>query len=113
MAWDHVRRAGGGCGADGETLAMVAADLDNQLYKIWNRLSSGSYMAQPVKLVQIPKVGGGKRTLGVPNVTDKVAQMVIKSRLEPLLEPHFHPDSYAYRPGRSALDAVGVVIPFP
>ena len=109
MAWDHVRRAGGGCGADGETLAMVAADLDNQLYKIWNRLSSGSYMAQPVKLVQIPKVGGGKRTLGVPNVTDKVAQMVIKSRLEPLLEPHFHPDSYAYRPGRSALDAVGVV----
>ena len=109
MAWEHVRRAGGGCGADGKTIAMIEADLDNQLYKIWNRMSSGSYMAEPVKLIQIPKVGGGKRTLGVPNVTDRVAQQVIKSRLEPLLEPHFHPDSYAYRPEHSAIDAVGVV----
>jgi RNA-directed DNA polymerase len=110
MAWEHVRRAGGGCGVDGKTIPMVEEDLENQLYKIWNRLSSGSYMAEPVKLVQIPKAGGkGQRTLGVPNVTDRVAQMVIKTRLEPFLEPHFHPDSYAYRPGRAALDAVGMV----
>ncbi len=107
-AWERVRNAGGGAGYDGTTIEDVKGDEESQLYKLWNRLSSGSYMAQPVKLVQIPKVGGGMRTLGVPTVTDRIAQMVIKNRLEPILEPHFHADSYAYRPDRSAEQAVGV-----
>ncbi len=107
-AWVAVQRAGGGPGYDGEEIADVEKVRKDKLYKIWNRLSSGSYMAQPVKLVDIPKVNGGKRTLGIPTVTDRVAQMVIKNRLEPLLEPHFHQDSYAYRPNRSAVQAVGV-----
>lgn len=107
-AWDKVRSAGGGAGHDGKTIEDIKEDEENQLYKLWNRLSSGSYMAQPVQLVQIPKVSGGMRTLGVPTVTDRIAQMVIRNRLEPSLEPKFHPDSYAYRPNRSAEQAVGV-----
>lgn len=108
VAWEAVRSAGGGSGHDGKTIADVKEHEDDELYKLWNRLSSGSYMAQPVQLVQIPKVSGGMRTLGIPTVTDRIAQMVIKNRLEPLLEPHFHEDSYAYRPNRSAEQAVGV-----
>lgn len=108
VAWEAVRRAGGGAGHDRETIEDIKADEENQLYKLWNRLSSGSYIAQPVQLVQIPKVSGGMRTLGVPTVTDRIAQMVIRNRLEPLLEPKFHQDSYAYRPNRSAEQAVGV-----
>lgn len=107
-AWEKVRSAGGGAGYDGKSIKDIKEDIENQLYKLWNRLSSGSYMAQPVQLVQIPKATGGMRTLGVPTVTDRIAQMVIKNRLEPLLEPQFHEDSYAYRPNRSADQAVGV-----
>jgi len=107
-AWERVRSAGGGSGCDGMTIEDVKGDEERQLYKLWNRLSSGSYMAQPVQLVQIPKVGGGMRTLGIPTVTDRIAQMVIKNRLEPILEPQFHADSYAYRPNRSPEQAVGV-----
>lgn len=107
-AWETVRSSGGGSGFDGMVIEDVKGDVDNQLYKLWNRLSSGSYMAQPVQLVQIPKVGGGMRTLGIPTVMDRIAQMVIKNRLEPMLEPHFHNDSYAYRPNRSAEQAVGI-----
>ena len=108
-SWKAVRQAGGGCGHDGKSIKDVEADLDNQLYKIWNRMSSGSYMAQPVLLVNIPKAKGGFRQLGIPTVTDRIAQHVIKRRLEAIVEPLFHDDSYAYRPNRSAIDALAVV----
>lgn len=107
-AWKAVRRAGGGAGYDGQTIEDVERDLDKQLYKIWNRMSSGSLQAQPVLQVSIPKAKGGVRQLGIPTVTDRIAQTVIKQRLEPILEEQFHSDSYAYRPNKSALDAVGV-----
>ena len=106
QAWELVKKAQGGAGFDRQTIQDVALDLENQLYKIWNRMSSGSYMAQPVLLINIPKAGG-TRTLGIPNVTDRVAQMVIKNRLEQILEPKFHENSYGYRPNKSAIDAVG------
>ena len=107
IAWEAIRRAGGGAGHDGKTIADVEGNLKDELYKIWNRMSSGSYMASPVKLIQIPKLGGGQRTLGIPTVTDRIAQAVVKMQLEPLVENVFHKDSYAYRPNRSAIDAVG------
>ena len=75
---------------------------------MWNRLSSGSYFPPPVKAVPIPKKSGGERILGVPTVSDRIAQMVVKLIFEPLVEPYFLPDSYGYRPNKSALDAVGV-----
>ena len=106
VAWKAVRRAGGGCGHDRQTIKGVEADLDNQLYKIWNRMTSGSYIPKPVLYVDIPKAKGGIRRLGVPTVSDRIAQTVIKNRLEPIMEKHFHEDSYAYRPNKSALDAV-------
>ncbi len=81
--------------------------LKNNLYRIWNRMSSGSYVPPPVKRVMIPKADGRERPLGIPTVGDRVAQMVVKMELEPKVEPLFHPDSYGYRPGKSALDAVG------
>lgn len=105
-SWHAVRQAAGGPGFDGKTIKDIEAKLEGEIYKIWNRLSSGSYQAQPVKIVTLPKANGGVRHLGVPTVTDRVAQGVIKNRLEKVLEPHFHEDSYAYRPGRSAIDAV-------
>ena len=105
-AWEAVRQAGGGAGIDRKGIEDIKVDLENQLYKIQNRMSAGSYMAQAVKLVQIPKAKGGFRTLGVPNVTDRIAQTVIKNRLERTLEPQFHEDSHAYRPYRGAIDAV-------
>src|SRR6185295_1947569 len=81
---------------------------ENNLYKLWNRLSSGSYFPPPVRRVDIPKSDGRMRPLGIPTVADRIAQMVVKRHLEPLVEPQFHPDSYGYRPGKSALDAVGM-----
>jgi group II intron reverse transcriptase/maturase len=93
---------------DGESLAAFEKDLKGNLYKVWNRMSSGSYFPPPVRLVEIPKDNGGKRPLGIPTVGDRVAQTVVKMVLEPLVEPKFHRDSYGYRPGKSALDAVGV-----
>ena len=93
----------------GETLAEFEADLENNLYKIWNRLSSGCYFPPPVRAVEIPKPhGGGTRVLGVPTVADRVAQTVVAMHLEERAEPRFHRDSYGYRPGKSALEAVGV-----
>ena len=83
-------------------------DLQGNLYKLWNRLSSGSYFPPPVRAVEIPKKDGSSRTLGVPTVADRIAQTVVRGYLEPEVEPVFHEDSYGYRPGRSALDAVGV-----
>src|SRR5271167_4945635 len=87
---------------------MFETDLAGNLYKIWNRMSSGTYFPPPVRAVAIPKKTGGERILGVPTVSDRIAQMVVKQMIEPELEPIFLPDSYGYRPGKSALDAVGV-----
>jgi RNA-directed DNA polymerase len=107
-AYIRVKENRGAAGVDGESLAMFEADLKGNLYKVWNRMSSGSYFPPPVRLVEIPKDNGGIRQLGIPTVADRIAQTVVKRVLEPRVEPVFHPDSYAYRPGRSALDAVGV-----
>ena len=107
-AYRHVKANRGAAGVDGESLAAFEKDLKSNLYKVWNRMSSGSYFPPPVRLVEIPKDDGGKRPLGIPTVGDRVAQTVVKMVLEPEVEPVFHPDSYGYRPGRSALDAVGV-----
>jgi group II intron reverse transcriptase/maturase len=93
---------------DGRSLAAFEEDLKGNLYKVWNRMSSGSYFPPPVRLVEIPKDNGGTRPLGIPTVADRVAQTVVKMVLEPEVEPFFHPDSYGYRPGKGALDAVGV-----
>jgi RNA-directed DNA polymerase len=83
-------------------------DLEGNLYKLWNRLASGSYFPPPVLRVEIPKGDGRMRPLGIPTVADRIAQTVVKQYLEPELEKHFHPDSYGYRPGKSALEAVGM-----
>jgi RNA-directed DNA polymerase len=108
-AWLRVKANRGAAGVDEQSLQELEVDLKDNLYRLWNRLSSGSYFPPPVRAVEIPKRGGrGVRTLGVPTVADRVAQTVVAGYLEPGLEPHFHPDSYGYRPGRSALDAVGV-----
>ena len=90
------------------SIAHFEKRLKLNLYKIWNRMSSGTYFPPPVRIVKIPKSGGGERTLGIPTVGDRVAQMVLKLYLEPVVEPRFHRDSYGYRPRKSALDAVGV-----
>jgi len=105
-AWKAVRRAAGGAGIDGITIENMAKKLDDELYKIWNRLSSGSYQAQAVKIVAIPKAKGGVRMLGIPTVKDRVAQAVIKNRLNKEVDRLFHENSYAYREGKSAVDAV-------
>lgn len=106
-AYQRVKANRGAAGVDGESLAVFEKDLKNNLYKVWNRMSSGSYFPPPVRLVEIPKAGGGMRPLGIPTVADRVAQTVVKMVLEPLVEPVFHEDSYGYRRGKSALDAVG------
>jgi RNA-directed DNA polymerase len=95
-------------GVDGQTIEQFEADLEGNLYKIWNRMSSGSYFPPPVRAVTIPKRSGGERILGVPTVGDRIAQMVVKQLIEPDLDRIFLPDSYGYRPRKSALDAVGV-----
>ena len=110
MVWEAYKRVKsnkGSSGVDEEPLEDFESNLRGNLYKLWNRMSSGSYFPQPVKLVEIDKKDGGKRPLGIPTVADRIAQMVVKMTLEPKLEPVFHPDSYGYRPGKSALDAVG------
>lgn len=108
-AWEDVKSNQGAAGVDGVSIEDFERNLSGNLYKVWNRLSSGSYMPPAVRAVQIPKKHAlGVRTLGVPTVADRVAQTVAKRYLEPNVEPVFHSDSYGYRPGRSALDAVGV-----
>ena len=108
-AWDKVKANKGAPGVDGCSIEEFEADLKNNLYKVWNRMSSGSYFPPSVRAVEIPKShGGGTRTLGVPTVSDRVAQTVVARRLEGKVEAIFHSDSYGYRPGRSALDAVEV-----
>jgi RNA-directed DNA polymerase len=107
-AYRAVKSNGGAAGVDGQTIEQFDADLKSNLYKIWNRMSSGSYCPPPVRAVSIPKKTGGQRILGVPTVADRVAQMVVKRVIEPSLDAVFLADSYGYRPGKSALDAVGV-----
>ncbi len=111
MVWEAYRRVKankGAAGVDGQSVEQFEQDLRNNLYRLWNRMSSGSYFPPPVKAVEIPKASGGVRILGVPTVADRIAQTVVAMYLERLVEPVFHPDSYGYRPGRSALDAVAV-----
>ncbi len=108
-AYKAVRSNRGAAGVDGQTLEEFDKDLKGNLYKIWNRMSSGSYFPPPVRAVSIPKKGGdGERILGVPTVGDRIAQMVVKQLIEPNLDSVFLPDSYGYRPRKSALDAIGV-----
>ena len=105
-AWMRIKSNGGSAGIDKQSIEDFEKNLKDNLYRIWNRMSSGSYMPSAVKLVEIPKSGGGKRPLGIPTVSDRIAQMVVVKVLEPKLEPIFHNDSYGYRPGRSAHDAL-------
>jgi RNA-directed DNA polymerase len=107
-AYLRVKANKGAAGVDEQSIEEFERDLKGNLYKLWNRLSSGSYFPPPVRAVEIPKRSGSSRTLGVPTVADRIAQTVVAGYLEPGVEPHFHPDSYGYRPGRSALDAVAV-----
>jgi RNA-directed DNA polymerase len=112
LVWDAFQRVkanGGSAGVDEESIDSFEKNLGDNLYKLWNRMGSGSYFPPPVKAVPIPKKSGGTRVLGVPTVADRVAQTVVKLVLEPALEPVFDRDSFGYRPGRSALDAVALV----
>ena len=106
QAWKQVKANGGAAGADGVPIEEFEADLGNNLYKVWNRMSSGTYFPPPVRAVEIPKAAGGTRVLGVPCVGDRVAQTVAALALEPRTESIFHEDSFGYRPGKGALDAV-------
>jgi group II intron reverse transcriptase/maturase len=107
-AYQQVKRNKGAPGYDHQSLLHFEAQKEKELYKIWNRLSSGSYFPPPLRTVMIPKASGAKRPLGIPTVGDRVAQMVIKTLLDPYLEPLFHPDSYGYRPKKSAHQALAI-----
>jgi RNA-directed DNA polymerase len=107
-AYKRVKANKGAAGVDEQSIEDFEKRLKKNLYKIWNRMSSGSYLPPPVRTVKIPKANGGERKLGIPTVSDRIAQQVVKSRLEPEVDRLFHADSYGYRPGKSALDAVGI-----
>jgi retron-type reverse transcriptase len=108
-AYVKVKENQGAPGVDGQSIEDFEKDLKNNLYKIWVRMSSGSYFPPPVRAVEVPKLhDAGTRLLGVPTVSDRIASTVVARRIEDRVEPVFHRDSYGYRPGRSALDAVGV-----
>jgi RNA-directed DNA polymerase len=107
-AWERVKANKGAYGVDEESIEDFESNLKDNLYKLWNRMSSGTYFPPPVRAVEIPKSDGRKRLLGIPTVSDRIGQTVVKDYLEPIVEPKFHEDSYGYRPGKSALDAVGV-----
>ena len=107
-AYKAVKSNAGSAGVDAQTIEQFETDLQNNLYKLWNRMSSGSHFPPPVRAVSIPKKTGDQRILGVPTAADRVAQMVVKQHIEPELDPVFLADSYGYRPRKSALDAVGV-----
>jgi len=109
IVWDSylkIKANGGSSGVDRQTMNEFDKNLSKNLYKIWNRLSSGSYLPPAVRRVDIPKDSGKTRPLGIPAISDRIAQMVVKEILEPMVEPHFHHDSYGYRPGKSAHDAI-------
>jgi RNA-directed DNA polymerase len=105
-AYQRVKQNKGSSGVDGVSIERFENNLKANLYKLWNRLSSGSYYPLPVKMVEIPKKCGGKRALGIPTVADRIAQMVVTLVLTKSLEPHFDEDSFGYRPNKSAIDAV-------
>src|SRR6202049_1587477 len=107
-AYKRVKANKGAGGVDDQSIEDFEKKLKKNLYKIWNRMSSGSYFPPPVRTVKIPKKNGGERRLGIPTVSDRIAQQVVKARLEPKLDPLFHADSYGYRPGKSAHDAIAV-----
>jgi group II intron reverse transcriptase/maturase len=107
-AYQQVKANRGAAGIDDETIAIFEQNLSKNLYKLWNRMSSGSYIPPLVRQVKIPKASGGFRKLGIPTVSDRVAQTVAKLLIEPILDPMFHPDSYGYRPGKSAKQAVAI-----
>ena len=107
-AYQKVKANRGAAGIDDETIAMFEQDLSKNLYKLWNRMSSGSYFPPPVRQVEIPKASGGTRKLGIPTVSDRIAQTAAKLIIEPILDPMFHQDSYGYRPGKSAKQAVAI-----
>lgn len=107
-AYKRVRARGGSAGIDEQSIADFEKDLKNNLYKIWNRMSSGTYFPPAVKRVEIPKADGGMRPLGIPTVSDRIAQMIVKIVFEPEVDKHFHEDSYGYRPNKSAHQAIGV-----
>ena len=105
-AYKKVKANGGSSGIDGIEIEAYEANLKDNLYKLWNRMSSGSYFPKPVKLVEIPKANGDKRPLGIPTIEDRIAQMTAVLLMQPLVEPYFHDDSYGYRPNRSAHGAI-------
>ena len=107
-AYKRVKANKGAEGIDRQSIQDFDENLKGNLYKLWNRMSSGSYFPPPVLGVSIPKSGGGERLLGIPTVSDRIAQTVVKMVVEPLVEPFFHEDSYGYRPNKSATDAIGV-----
>jgi RNA-directed DNA polymerase len=107
-AYKRVKANRGAAGVDEQSLKEFEESLGDHLYRIWNRMSSGSYFPPPVKAVAIPKKSGGERTLGIPTVSDRIAQATVKLVLEPQVEPYFHDDSYGYRPGKSAHQAIAV-----
>ena len=107
-AYQLVKANRGAAGVDEETIAIFEQNLSGNLYKLWNRMSSGSYFPPPVKQVEIPKAKGGTRKLGIPTVSDRIAQTVVKLMIEPILDPIFHEDSYGYRSGKSAKQAIAV-----
>src|SRR6266852_936725 len=107
-AYQQVKANRGAAGIDDETIVMFEQNLSKNLYKLWNRMSSGSYFPPPVKQVEIPKAKGGTRKLGIPTVSDRIAQTVVKLMIEPILDPIFYEDSYGYRPGKSANQAIAV-----
>ncbi len=106
-AFKKVKANKGSSGIDGIEIQTYESNLKANLYKLWNRMSSGSYFPKPVKLVEIPKDSGSKRPLGIPTIEDRIAQMTAVLLMQPIIEPCFHKDSYGYRPNRSAHDAVG------
>lgn len=107
-AYKRVKANQGAAGVDGQSIEQFEEDLENNLYRLWNRMCSGSYFPPPVRRVDIPKGDGQSRPLGIPTVSDRIAQMVVQGYLEPIVEPLFHDDSYGYRPGRSAHQALSV-----
>jgi group II intron reverse transcriptase/maturase len=107
-AYKRVKANRGAAGVDGQSIEEFEQNLSGNLYKLWKRLASGSYMPPAVRRVEIPKASGGTRPLGIPTVADRIAQVVVKDALEPSLEPCFHDDSYGYRPHKSAHDALAV-----
>lgn len=108
FAWLQVKENDGSGGIDNQSIASYEANLANNLYKLWNRMTSGSYFPSSIKRIYIPKEGG-KRPLGLPTIEDKIAQTVVTNYLEPLLEKHFHQDSYGFRPNKSAHQALSTL----